>query len=376
MESVLIRRLPWREWPSYSSAWGELLSSSRHSSFFLSPIWIQTWLGTFGVGLSPELLFFESGQRFVGCCLISRSINWSKGIPLRCLHFNCAGENEADSTCIEYNALIALPEFEEAVASALARHLRQFGWDQLILSGIAEQPALESLAVTLGKPETSRRPSYFVNLERLRREGNPFSQQLSSNTRQQIRRSKKLYEQTAPCVLHAAATLDEALLYLADLGELHQKAWQDRNRPGVFSSPRFVAFHQELIRAAFPHGQVHLLRLEAGSQTIAVLYNFCYQGRVYFYQSGFLYSKDNRLKPGLLAHNLAIEHYLDQKGVSEYDFLAGDAQYKRSLSTDSRHLLWTTVWRSTAPAVLFRALRRTKRGFARLFQGSRLENPT
>src|SRR3546814_15671611 len=37
------------------------------------------------------------------------------------------------------------------------------------------------------------------------------------------------------------------------------------------------------------------------------LYNFFYRDRVYAYQSGFPRHADNRLKPGLLSHHLAIQ---------------------------------------------------------------------
>ena len=111
----------------------------------------------------------------------------------------------------------------------------------------------------------------------------------------------------------------------------------------------------------FPHNDVLLLELRAGEEIIGVLYNFVYRGRVYFYQSGFRYSEDSRLKPGLLSHYLAIRHCLAQPILTEYDFLAGDAQYKRSLAADLRPLTWMVVRRSTPATFLFRALRFTKR---------------
>ena len=69
-----------------------------------------------------------------------------------------------------------------------------------------------------------------------------------------------------------------------------------------------------------------------------------HRGRVYAYQSGFRYSQDNRLKPGLVSHLEAIE--LNRRlGHEAYDFLAGDARYKRSLSNKSNELLWLVLQR-------------------------------
>lgn len=50
------------------------------------------------------------------------------------------------------------------------------------------------------------------------------------------------------------------------------------------------------------------------------------------------------MKPGLLAHALAIQYYAEN-GRAEYDFLAGDSQYKRSLTSQSRPLNWSVLYR-------------------------------
>jgi hypothetical protein len=92
---------------------------------------------------------------------------------------------------------------------------------------------------------------------------------------------------------------------------------------------------------------------------------------VFCYQSGLHYSSDNRLKPGFLTHYLAIRHCLEQTALQEYDFLAGDSQYKRSLTTANRPLSWIVVRRLTVPTLLFRALRWVKRKYVQILEKSR-----
>ena len=111
-----------------------------------------------------------------------------------------------------------------------------------------------------------------------------------------------------------------------------------------------------------------LLEVSAGTELIGALYGFVDHGRLYFYQSGFHYETDNRLKPGFLTHYLAIRHYLEQSTVNEYDFLAGDSQYKRSFATETRPLYWIVVRRSTVPSILFRSLRWVK---GKILKGTR-----
>jgi CelD/BcsL family acetyltransferase involved in cellulose biosynthesis len=82
-----------------------------------------------------------------------------------------------------------------------------------------------------------------------------------------------------------------------------------------------------------------LLELSAGGQVLGYLYNFQYGERVYSYQSGFSYSDDNRHRPGLLAHALAIEQ-ARRRGMRVYDFLAGDAPYKARLGQQLGQIVW------------------------------------
>jgi CelD/BcsL family acetyltransferase involved in cellulose biosynthesis len=360
------RLLHWREWPGMAAAWDSLLESTAYGSFFLSRAWVEAWLATFGNALNPELLVFESGGETVGACLLVWRTQWIKHLPVRRVYLNCSGEDQ--SVYIEYNALLAQPAWEERVAAALAGFLRRRRWDELVLPGMADQPVLRKLAA-LGQEEADAQVTRYVDLGRLRNESATYDSALSSNTRQQVRRSQRLYEETyGPCSVRAAQTGDEALAMCAELGELHNAAWQDRGKPGAFSSARFRLFHETLIRQAFPSGAAQLLRIEAGAEVIGVLYNFVYRGRVYFYQSGFRYTQDNRLKPGLVAHSLAIRYYLEQSTAEEYDFLAGDSQYKRSLATDSRTLCWSSVRRATVPTLLFYGLRSLKHTYVRLLR--------
>lgn len=342
--------------------WERIQNMCPDASFFLSREWVDCWLATFGEELNPDLMTFVREGDVVGCCLLVWRTQWVRGIPLRRVYLNCAGENEADSTCIEYNSLLSLPGCAELVAQALGAFLRTRYWDELHLQGVVEHSPICTVAGLLGSNEIFVKPSHYVDFRRIRDDG--FDSVLSSNTRQQIRRSQRLYEQTnGPCTLRIARTGQEAAEIFTRLADLHQAAWQVRGWPGVFASPQFTGFHRRLIQAVFEHNQILLVEVCAGAEVIGALYSFLHRGRVYFYQSGLRYTTDGRLKPGLLTHYLTIRYCLEQSVLNEYDFLAGDSQYKRSLSTASRPLRWIVVRRLTVPSVLYRSLRWVKRTY-------------
>jgi CelD/BcsL family acetyltransferase involved in cellulose biosynthesis len=186
----------------------------------------------------------------------------------------------------------------------------------------------------------------YVDLDALREQGDPYLSALSRNTRSKIRRSIRLYEDKyGEASLEVAADPAVAKEWLDELIHLHSARWLEQGLPGAFATHGLRRFHGLVIDRAFEEPRslgVDILRVRFGSRTIGLLYNLRRAGVVSFYQSGFRYEPDdNRLKPGLVAHALAVQHYLEA-GDREYDFLAGEpeaSQYKRSLSTHSRQLL-------------------------------------
>lgn len=375
MAKISVQKLNWYQWPELAPTWGRIHNTCPDASFFLSREWVDCWLATFGGDLKPDLLTFVRDGEVVGCCLLVWRTQWVRGIPLRRVYLNCAGENEADSTCIEYNSVLSHPDCAEHVAEALGTFLRNSHWDELLVQGAVEHSPFCTVASSLGGNEISIRPSHYVDFPGIRSDAAGFDAVLSSNARQQIRRSQRLYEQgNGPCTFRVANTAQEAAEIFARLVDLHQVAWQDRGRPGVFASPHFTGFHQRLIQALFVHGQIMLMEACAGTEVIGALYGFLHRGKVYFYQSGFRYAADGRLKPGLLTHYLAIRYCLQQSALNEYDFLAGDSQYKHSLATASRSLRWIVVRRLTLPSLLFRGLRWVKTTYAHIVKKSLRKN--
>jgi CelD/BcsL family acetyltransferase involved in cellulose biosynthesis len=360
-DSCHVRLYSWRDWSSLAGNWAQLFERSG-ASFFLHPDWVQTWLHTFGEELNPGVFAIDSGGTWVGAGLMVSSVYWLKFVRLRRIYLNCAGESERDSTVIEYNRLMCLPGCERLVSRSLRNLLRKRTWDELALCGMEPQEGIDCLWDGALSLQSSAEPSPFVDLASLRSRDQNYESQLSPNTRQQIRRSVRFLEQACgPVKIEEAATAAEALEQLALLAELHQKAWLDRGKQGAFASQKFFAFHCRLISQVFEKGLVHLLRATAGEEVFGVLYNFFFQGRVYFYQSGFRYTRDHRASPGLTTHFLAINHYLRARNDAfEYDFLAGDAYYKRSLCNQQRALTWFVVQAPTFPSRVVKALRDCK----------------
>lgn len=355
--------------------WRDLQPQSDHS-FFQSWTWIGCWLQMLPASIRPLLLCARRGTGLVGLgVFVPRRTIRHGFVVSRGLHLHETGDAALDSLTIEHNGLLVAREGARAiVARCLEALVALERFDEVHLPGVPfwylDLCARDLCARTSSHLEVNRTsPLHTVDLAKAA--GSGYERLLSRNTRQQIRRALRLCD--GLCYRLAEDT-DQALAFLADLQRLHQACWTARGQPGAFANPFFTAFHRRLIRTALPRRQVELACISSEKGIIGYLYNLKNSRYIYSYQSGFHYPEDNRFKPGLVSHRLAIEHGL-AAGDAVYDFLAGDDRYKRSLATDRGQLVWLTLQQPRLAFSLERGLRGVKRRVAGLRQGPALEAP-
>lgn len=340
------------------------LEAQADGSFFTSWSWIGSWMRVLKQPAQPLLLRATRGGQVVGLALlVGHRCRRLKVLPSRCLYLHATGDPTQDEITIEHNGLLVHREGRAQIEAAMyAQLLKETQrWDQLLLPALTVSPALTAMLSPSMVLREHSQSSYIVDLREVRGRDGDYLSMLSSNTRQQIRRSIKAYERLGPLVLTEAPNLDTALSYLASLRDLHERRWASKGQTGVFAHPFFVAFHTRLISASFARGEIQLLRLQAGPNDIGYLYSFVRRGRVLFYQSGFDYELlQAHSRPGLVTHALGIRHNA-QLGHDAYDLLAGTAQYKLSLASGQESMVWATVHRKTFAFRLEEALRGARR---------------
>lgn len=373
---VTIEVLSVENWHNIRPLWRSLEERSPYVSFFLSAEWVDTWIDVFAPIVPTSILICRCNGELIGASLLTSARTRRGPVPLRRSHLHTAGEPIEDGVCVEFNNLLCCDGFEHLCSAAIAQHLKMQVWDELELPGFADGTCLEALRREFSTYEcdVNASVSYYVDLSGLRDSGSTYVDSLRQPTRKHVRQYLRAYARLGELKTEEARTKAEALEFLQELSALHQFSWQQRDMPGAFSSARFLEFHQKLIAANFPLGRILLVRIRAGARTIGVLYAFIYSGKVYFYQSGFDYSLDRKLSPGIVANVCAIEHCL-QKDLKEYDFLAGDVQYKRSLSSHSRKLYWITFRRGNVRTRAVSALRSLKVQFKKIFQKRDSDEP-
>jgi CelD/BcsL family acetyltransferase involved in cellulose biosynthesis len=323
------------------------LEQRADASFFQS--W--TWYGCLAAERFSDPVLVEATEvgRTVALALFNR-VPDRLGPPR--LYLGEAGQAALDCPYIEQNGVLTERGREADLAVSCLRAVA--AEHVLVLSGIGPgMLAAVRQAAALGWVK-SRQESPCIDLARIRAEDADYLAERSANTRQQVRRSDRSFAHAGPVHVERAEAVPAALAMLDEMADLHQATWTARGQPGCVAKPFFRRFHAALITVALPRGEAVLLRVRADGQTIGVLYNFAFRGRMYAYQSGLAYgSADARAKPGLSCHYAAIRDSL-ARGFDSYDFLAGDDRYKRSLSDHAHPQFWAEAGPAWAPRLLMR----------------------
>lgn len=337
------------------------LEGRADTNVFLSWQWIGVWLEVYQPAIQV-LRVFEADQ-LIGLGLVVEVKERRHSVLVsQCLRLHQTGHQHLDQIWIEYNGFLAEAGREAEVAAACMSYLSAHwgGWDEFVVGAI-EQGEAERFSRMSGLDLHIRweAPCYGVDLDMMRTRGQQYLDTLSRNTRYQIRRAHRLYEERGPVRLVRPNSLDEALATFADIGPLHLERWGAGKDESGFANPEFINFHRCMIERHWADGGVELITVMAGDDRIASFYNLVYRGVAYFYLGGLAVENDNKLKPGLLGHSLCIEDYRE-RGFHYYDFMGGEERYKANLGTLHRHLVQVALQRSHWKFKLENAARQAK----------------
>ena len=342
------------EWAQLESKWDALHAVSPTASTPLSFTWLTTWWRVYGPALERaelQIVTVWQGTDLIGAVPLYAHSVAAGPFRIRRLEFISTGEAEFEETCADYLNLLHQPGDGEACAQLVWQAISDLEWDHL-----------EFVDLPDGSPLLlpSCRPTQIEQFSRglcpvadLSGGFDAYLQRLSSNRRQQIRRLLREGERLN--VRFDVVNAEAMSIAFEDLVRLHQARWTAEGSPGVFSAPKFVAFHRNLLGTWLPSGRAVLATLGLGGDTVAVLYGFITGTKFDFYQSGVRFdSAGSELSsPGTLAHLLLMKA-LAARGTTAYDFLRGPSAHKERHATGATALVGVRAWRPTVAAGLYR----------------------
>ena len=337
------------EWDRIRTEWDALYAASPHVTPPLDFAWLRRWWHYYGPdygGGGLRVVCVWRQDRLVGTLPVYISSGRGGGpIRSRVLRFVSTGESTAEETCPEFLDLLCRPEDEQAVAPVAWEALRRLDWDTCEFADVAGDTALlRRWPGWLTLSVIPRGTSYVADLS------GGFAAYMAGPSSSHLRRTLRQGEKAG--ARFDVADEDTADEIFEDLVRLHEARWKNEGKSGVFSAPRFLAFHRDLVRDWVPKGRAILARVSFGSDVLAVQYGFVTGTRFDLYQSGVRMRECEEIRsPGILAILWQME-WLACRGVTTYDFLRGPATHKERMST------------SKPPMVSLQGFRHTPRGLA------------
>ena len=329
--------------------------------FFLTWSWISCWLETY----SPNIVIISARYKnqIVAIGLFTCSTQIRHGfVKSHQYRLHQMGDPLLDQIWMEHNDFICIDKYRVAAVNACILALQQSenNWDEIILSMISASRAGDIQKAISGSYILLTNPCYAKDLDSIKGKNPQYLATLNSNTRYQIRRSIRLYQQLHGEIKYKfAQDIEEALALFHEAGKYHVLRWEDSG----FKNKQFILFHENLIKNSIESNSVDLMKITSGDTTVAILYFHLVGRDVYFYLQGINYESNQKLKPGLVAHALAAQYYLD-KGMRKYDFIGGYSQYKCQLSNPVEGLVTLCIQK---PSVMF-SIEDTGRKIKHLFE--------
>jgi CelD/BcsL family acetyltransferase involved in cellulose biosynthesis len=336
-----------REFLSLRDAWTGLHGKTLLASVFSSWEWQHAWWQTYGKG-QPLRIFVaaDEGGEIQGILALYVQRIEVMGVSVRVARLvGTGGDTVPDDL-----GPVVRPGQEGEVGGALAEAIlgAPREWDVLLLTDLDVQCALgDALRRSCARrrtPFTEQVPEdSFVAA--LPSSFDAYLKARPANTRQLIRRRRR--QAAAEFAVSFSADggereLDERFEQLADL---HRRRWQAAGARHSFSSPEYMEFHRNVMKACRERGWLRLYGLEFDGRTAAMMYCFRFRNRIFFVQAGFD-PEFARRAPGLVLMGYAIEHAIGE-GNEAFDFLKGEYRYKRELSDQTRQTTGLTVFRRT-----------------------------
>lgn len=334
-------------------------------SVFLSSAWILPWL--LSVGNTANIYttrFFDSNGQLVGMCFLTyATIKRRRLFSVRQLSLN-ESEIRGNKFIIEHNGVLHAPACRYEVYYSLLELITKSGLpiDELRINAITKANAhnIKSICdeLRLSMIDDERSNAYFTELSNFNQIPDNYIASLSRNKREQIRRSIKFYGQFGEARVRYAANNNERMDFFHQLGELHQQYWAGKGKPGSFANRKWVEFHTRII--SDHSDKVQLIRISFGDHILGYLYNLSDNMIAYSLQSGFRYSDNKNDRPGIISHFLVTNDYIRQS-YRRYEFLAGESQYKQSLSNGYHEFMWKLIQRKTVKSGIENTMLRIKK---------------
>jgi len=343
--------------------WLQLEKSSK-TSFFLSWKWIGSWLKIIGDDQKIYVVKAQKNNSIVGLGLfVEQNIVRHKCITSKQWYLHRTGIEDKDQVWIENNGFLISDSNRDGTQNAMWNYLleRKSDVDEYIIN-VAKKSSFEDLNITSKKYNKVFEQFEFgykvstIDISSLQ----DYLSQRSKNTRQQFNRSLKHLSLQGKVQFSIVKDASEQVSLLETAKYWHEEKWHNSPTPSGFSNKEFMAFHNSMISSEHPSANTFMAKLTLNNNVVGCLYCLTHEKKIYFYLSCLKPIPDNKIKLGLMMHIFMIEWIISSNvHYTEYDFLAGEARYKSSLTSIKDEYFQLTLQRNAIKFKVENKLRKT-----------------
>lgn len=338
--------------------WNRLLEQSASNTITLTHEWLTTWWEVFGENRELYILIVRDKDEVIGIApMLKRTVQHYGLLPFRRLEFLASGEDQADEICSDYLDFILLRGREQEALNLLLGYIteKDADWDEILLTDVASDSVNLSLLKTFCEKSEIKmqqvRDEIAIFLP-LTKSFTEIVQNVGPHFRRRIRQDRKAFAKYSGEIrlIKTADDFEEGFQALMDL---HQDRWISRGGTGVFASEKFTRFHRLFAMKACEHDWLRLYLAVKDGKAIAATYNFSYDRKAHYYQSGFRLEGSNLYSPGVLIQGYSIEDAIGE-GLSEFDFLKGQpGSYKFKWLPQTRGIVQMRLAQSQTKETLY-----------------------
>jgi CelD/BcsL family acetyltransferase involved in cellulose biosynthesis/peptidoglycan/xylan/chitin deacetylase (PgdA/CDA1 family) len=315
----------WQELQELRSRWNSLLSCSSSDTVFLTWQWCEAWWKNYGSGREISVLAAWDKEELVGVAPLYVDPVRLYGKSWRRLRFIGDGSHDSD-----YLDCFVKLGCEAETMAAFAGHLgdERESWDWMELDGPRKASAcvVALLACAREKNWALKVEPVTCSTLRLPNSWEDYLRMLEPRFRTKVRSSLALLNNSIKSDPVPCASNRDIDSWLALLFDLHTRRWADEGMPGVFRHSTKRSFYRDLSRAALDQGWLTFHRLDWGERPLALQYGLVYRNCFHLLQEAYDPSFST-MRPGFALRAWLMRHWIE-KGLSEYDFLAGAAPHK------------------------------------------------
>ena len=351
--------------------WENVYHRDSQAQFFISWNWISVTIREFARREIPWIILAartnSNASDYVGFLPLAIETDKNERGGFFFNKLSPIGETDA-----ELSGCLSLPECEAEVVSAFVDYLQQLDfWSALSMSNVSQANKridrfLTRFNSASFKTQASCLDDYQNPLDNINNQIIPYLalpdswerylQNISSNTRQKIRRFLRKVDSTEFRITNVNA--DNLEQHIEIITEMWRASWESRK--GIKECNDIVYHMSFELRQCFEHGCLNLPVLWQGDRPLATIANLIDSDKkTISFLVGGRDETFRKFPPGFVLHACAIRDAI-ARGFKTYDFLVGNESYKYSFGAKERYVRTVTIerpdWTKHARELDLRAL--------------------